>query len=136
MTGAPTRSRNPGATAATILAGTLRHPEAVARRLPPSNWPLPPQPEPACGLCGRRTPRLSEHHLIPRSQGRRQGLKVTALPTVLLCPACHTFLHKTLSNAELAGEYRSVDALLEHPDVKRFVAWIRRQPASKGVRVR
>ena len=108
----------------------------MARRAPPSNWPPPPSQVPHCGLCGRQTPRLTEHHLIPRSQGRRRGVKIVDLPTVLLCSACHTFLHKTFSNAELAGEFSSVDALLEHPDVRNFVAWLRKQPASKGVRVR
>ena len=79
---------------------------------------------------------VSEHHLVPRSQGRRQGVKVQDLPTVSLCPACHKFLHRTFSNAELAGEYHSLDALLAHDAVRRFVAWLRTQPASKGVRVR
>ncbi|WP_293909798.1 HNH endonuclease [Deinococcus sp.] len=113
----------------------------MARRLPlsdwpNSNWPPAPQPDPFCGLCGRETPRLTEHHLIPRSQGRRRGVKIAELPTVLLCPACHSLLHKTFSNAELAGDFSSVGALLGQPDVRKFVAWIRRQPASKGVRVR
>lgn len=79
---------------------------------------------------------LTEHHLVPKSQGRRQGVKIHALPTARLCPACHKFLHRTFSNAELAGDYSSVEALLEHGDVRRFVAWVRGQPASKGVRVR
>ena len=73
---------------------------------------------------------------MPRSQGRRQGLKVQTLPTARLCSPCHKFLHRTFTNAELAGEYASVDALLSHEDVRRFVAWLRTQPASKGVRVR
>ncbi|AWN24537.1 HNH endonuclease [Deinococcus irradiatisoli] len=79
---------------------------------------------------------MTEHHLIPRSQGRRRGVPVHELPTVLLCPACHKFLHKTFTNAELAGELSSVDALLEQEPVRRFVAWIRTQPATKSVRVR
>ncbi|SMB91686.1 HNH endonuclease [Deinococcus hopiensis] len=108
----------------------------MARRHPESNWPPPPREPERCGLCGRETPLLTEHHLVPRSQGRRQGVKMQDLPTVTLCPACHKFLHRTFSNAELAGEYHSVDALLEHEAVRRFVAWVRTQPASKGIRVR
>ncbi|MEW6422032.1 MAG: HNH endonuclease [Deinococcota bacterium] len=108
----------------------------MARRYPASNWP-PPPPEPqVCALCERSTPTLTEHHLVPRSQGRRQGVKVQDLPTVLLCSACHKFLHRTFSNAELAGEYHTLDALLAHEAVRRFVVWLRTQPASKGVRVR
>lgn len=108
----------------------------MARRLPASDWPPPAREPDRCGLCDRAVPHLTEHHLIPKSQGRRQGVKIHALPTVLLCPPCHKFLHRTFTNAELAGEYSSVDALLGHEDVKRFVAWISKQPATKGVRVR
>lgn len=108
----------------------------MSRKRPETNWPPPPAPPECCGLCERETPTLTEHHLIPRSQGRRRGLKVTELPTVLLCSPCHKFLHKTFTNAELAGEYSSVDALLEHEDVQRFLNWVRKQPVTKSVRVR
>ena len=79
---------------------------------------------------------LTEHHLIPKSQGRRRGVPIHELPTVPLCPACHKFLHRTFTNAELAGEYASIDALLGNADVQRFLSWLRKQPASKSVRVR
>ncbi|MBB6017908.1 HNH endonuclease [Deinococcus radiopugnans] len=108
----------------------------MARRLPVSSWPPPPQDTPACALCERAAPHLTEHHLIPRSQGRRRGAKVSDLPTAMLCGPCHKFLHRTFSNAELAQDYSAVDALLEHEDVRRFVAWIKKQPASRSVRVR
>ncbi|SEI99539.1 hypothetical protein SAMN04488058_10346 [Deinococcus reticulitermitis] len=108
----------------------------MARRRPVSDWPPPPREPPRCALCERQTPVLTDHHLIPRSQGRRQGVRVADLPTAALCPACHKFLHRTFTNAELAGEYRDVSTLLAHEDVRRFVAWVQRQPASKGVRIR
>ncbi|WP_373295838.1 HNH endonuclease [Deinococcus piscis] len=81
-------------------------------------------------------PHLTEHHLVPRSQGRRRGLKVASLPTALLCLACHKYLHTTFSNQELENQYSSLAALREHEGVQKFVAWIRKQPATKGVRVR
>lgn len=108
----------------------------MARRLPPSDWPPPPREAPRCALCGRETPVLTEHHLIPRSQGRRRGVPIHELPTAALCPACHKFLHRTFTNAELAGEYASLGALLENADVQRFLNWLHKQPATKGVRVR
>lgn len=108
----------------------------MARRRPESAWPPAPQPPPICALCQRATPQLTEHHLIPRSQGRRRGLKVTALPTALLCAACHKFLHRNFSNAQLASDLQSIDALLEQENVRDFVAWIRRQPASRRVQVK
>ena len=108
----------------------------MARRLPESSWPPPAQPPPTCALCERAAPHLTEHHLVPRSQGRRRGTKISDLPTVMLCGPCHKFLHKTFSNAELAQEYNAVDTLLGHEAVRRFVAWIKQQPASRSVRVR
>ncbi|WP_411675083.1 HNH endonuclease [Deinococcus radiophilus] len=108
----------------------------LARRTEPAAWPPPVRPAETCALCERTVLRLTEHHLIPRSQGRRRGHKVAELPTVMLCPACHKFLHRTFSNAELESEYSSLEALRSHPDVQKFVAWVRRQPATKGVRVR
>lgn len=63
-------------------------------------------------------------------------MKVAELPTVMLCGACHKFLHKTFTNAELASDYPTVEALRAHPDVARFLAWLRKQPATRSVRVR
>lgn len=108
----------------------------MARRYPPSNWPPPTRPDPTCALCGRAVPALTEHHLLPRSQGRRQGVRTADLPTTLLCRPCHSFLHRTFSNAELARDYQDIGALRAHPEVQRFVRWLRTQPATKGVRVR
>ncbi|MBZ9712690.1 HNH endonuclease [Deinococcus multiflagellatus] len=108
----------------------------MARHRADSAWPPPPRAPQRCALCGREVPQLTEHHLLPRSQGRRQGLKATELPTALLCPPCHKFLHRTFTNAELARDYADLDALRAHEDVARFVAWIRKQPATKAVRVR
>lgn len=98
-------------------------------------WPPPPQEAPRCALCGRQAP-LTEHHLIPRSRGRRRGLAMGTLPTAPLCQACHNFLHRTFSNAQLEREYSSIAALREQEDVQRFVRWLRKQPASRAVRVR
>ena len=108
----------------------------MARRTPSTDWPPPPRPPERCGLCGREVPLLTEHHLLPRSQGRRRGYRMADLPTVMLCSACHKFLHRTFTNAELERGFTTVDALLQDERVQNFVAWVRRQPASKAVRVR
>ena len=52
-----------------------------------------------------------------------------------MCAACQGYLQKTFSNAELAGELNTVEAMLEREDIQRFVAWVRKQPLTKGVRV-
>lgn len=47
---------------------------------------------------------------------------------VLLCPACHRQIHKTFTEKELEQDYNSIEALLEHPDMSRFVRWIENKP--------
>jgi len=45
-----------------------------------------------------------------------------------LCGACHRQVHRTLTEKELEREYNTVEALLSHPEISRFVRWIERKP--------
>jgi hypothetical protein len=87
----------------------------------------------ACGLCGRVVERRTRHHLIPRSRHGNKRVKRSfsreeLQRTVLLCGACHRHIHRTLTEKELEREYNTVEALLSHPDICRFVRWIERKP--------
>ena len=86
--------------------------------------------DPICPLCGRPIPPgvpQSRHHLIPRLRGGKGG------ETVLLHQVCHSTIHKTLSETELARHYNTVEALRTHPELARFFAWVaRRPPGWKG----
>ncbi len=80
---------------------------------------------PICPLCGRPIPpqaKQSLHHLIPRLRGGKGG------PTVLLHQICHNEIHATLSEAELARVYNTVEALQAHPRLAKFIAWVRKRP--------
>ena len=83
----------------------------------------PPRESVLCKLCGRPVdgPQLDLHHLIPKSQGGRD--------TVPLHRICHRQIHALLTEKELAQRYATIEALQSHPDIARFVAWIRRKPA-------
>ncbi|HET7478670.1 MAG TPA: hypothetical protein VFJ72_04040 [Rubrobacteraceae bacterium] len=86
-----------------------------------------------CGLCGRMVERRTRHHLIPRSRHgnkrvRRSFAREELNRTVALCPACHRQIHRTLTEKDLEREYNTVEALLSHPDILRFVRWIERKP--------
>lgn len=86
-----------------------------------------------CGLCGRPVSRLTRHHLIPRSRHGKKRVKRNFTREqmqriVLLCPACHRQVHKTFTEKELEQDYNSIEALLEHPDIQRFVRWIENKP--------
>ncbi|MEM8571974.1 MAG: HNH endonuclease [Pseudomonadota bacterium] len=82
---------------------------------------------PICGLCHRPIPPdvpQSQHHLIPKLRGGKGG------PTVLLHHICHREIHATLSEAELARDYNTLDALRAHPRLARFITWIAKRPTS------
>lgn len=80
---------------------------------------------PVCGLCGRPIPvgaPQSLHHLIPRLRGGKGG------PTVLLHQICHTTIHATLTESELARSYATIEALRSHPDLAKFICWVQGRP--------
>lgn len=81
--------------------------------------------DPVCPLCGRPIPgdvRSSLHHLVPKLKGGKNG------PVVRLHDICHRKIHATFTEAELARSYASVEALRAHPEIARFVAWVRGRP--------
>ncbi|MHA7850612.1 HNH endonuclease [Roseovarius sp.] len=80
---------------------------------------------PVCPLCERPIPpeaKQSLHHLIPKLKGGKGG------PTVLLHQICHNEIHATLSEAELARDHATIEALRAHPRLRRFIAWVARRP--------
>ena len=81
----------------------------------PVSWPV-------CPLCGREIPPAEQdaHHFVPKSKGGRE--------TQLLHRICHRQVHALLSENELARQFNTAQALLTHPDVLKFVAWVRRKP--------
>jgi hypothetical protein len=76
-----------------------------------------------CPLCGRPLlpgPSVDEHHLVPKSRRGREKFLVHRI--------CHTKIHATLSEKNLATEYHTWDALRAHPEIAAFVAWVQKRP--------
>ena len=75
-----------------------------------------------CPLCNRPIPDSEKdaHHLVPKSKGGRQ--------TQYLHRVCHRQIHALLTETELAKTYNHVEALLAHPGIARFVAWVKTKP--------
>jgi len=81
--------------------------------------------DPICPLCGRAIPPgvpQSLHHLVPRLKGGRGG------ETVLLHHICHKEIHASLTEAELARDYSTVEALRAHPRLAKFIRWVAKRP--------
>lgn len=78
--------------------------------------------DPVCPLCGRPIPpaQRDAHHLVPKSRGGRA--------TEFLHRICHRQIHALFTETELARDYATVEALLAHPEIARFVAWVRNKP--------
>ncbi len=80
---------------------------------------------PMCPLCRRPIPahaKQSLHHLVPKLKGGKSG------PTVLLHQICHNEIHALLSEAELAQNFQTVDALRAHPGLAKFLKWVAKRP--------
>jgi hypothetical protein len=75
-----------------------------------------------CPLCDRPIPpaQRDAHHLVPKSKGGRQ--------TTFMHRVCHRQIHAVLTETELARQYATVQALLEHPELQVFVSWIKTKP--------
>ncbi len=80
---------------------------------------------PNCPLCGRPIPPgapQSRHHLVPKLKGGKDG------ETVLLHHICHKEIHAMLTEAELARDHATMEALRGHPRLARFLRWVSRRP--------
>ena len=100
-----------------------------------------PSAEHRCQLCGRRVPDITVHHLIPRSRhGNKRNKRDFSRSevrgrTIRVCHPCHKNIHAVLDNKSLERDYNTLQALASHPAIKRFSAWVVRQPPGRKVRV-
>ena len=81
---------------------------------------------PICPLCLRPIPEgvpQSLHHLVPKLKGGKGG------PVVLLHHICHKEIHARFSEAQLARQLNSVEALRAAPELQAFLAWVAKRPA-------
>ncbi|MEB1806317.1 MAG: HNH endonuclease [Bacillaceae bacterium] len=83
-----------------------------------------------CELCEREALERTVHHLTPREEG---GVN---LPTALLCLPCHRQIHVMYSNRELAIRLNTIEKLKDDEEIKKYLKYIKKQPASKSVPVR
>ena len=87
-----------------------------------------------CQLCGRITKRgTTEHHLIPRTCHSNKWFKKNFTreqmhTTIDVCRDCHSAIHDLeIKEKDLGRHYNTIEKLLEHPEIGKFVAWVRKR---------
>lgn len=85
--------------------------------------------EKRCELCERSDIKLTKHHLIPREEGG------TEKDIVMICSDFHRQIHASYSNQELAPRLFSIEALKSDEKLKKFIRFIKKQPASKRISI-
>ena len=91
-----------------------------------------------CVLCHRELP-LTFHHVIPKLVQARRWVK--ELYTVeemhegiWVCKPCHSAIHRFIDHADLARDFHTVEQLMSHEDLGKFVRWSSKQRRTKKVR--
>jgi hypothetical protein len=90
--------------------------------------------EDTCHLCGRvMKAGTTRHHLVPRAVHRKayfkkRFTKEQMQTTVDFCRDCHRAVHDFLPDEkEIARSYNTIELLREHPEITKFLAWVRKQ---------
>lgn len=85
-----------------------------------------------CPLCLRPIPPdvpQSLHHLVPRLKGGKRGA------VVLLHHLCHKEVHARFTEAELARQFHTVEALRASDRLAPFLLWVAKRPPGFSSRV-
>lgn len=72
-----------------------------------------------CPICKRELidgPSVDDHHLVPKTFGGKDKIQIHKI--------CHRKIHSLLTERELQHVYNTVDALLGHEEIQKFVRWV------------
>lgn len=75
-----------------------------------------------CPICNRElgTEWIDEHHLIPKTFKGKETIKVHRI--------CHEKIHSTFSEKELYNYYHTIERLIEHEEMQKFIRWVSKKP--------
>jgi hypothetical protein len=71
---------------------------------------------------------VDRHDFVPRSEGGKLAAPVHRV--------CHRKLHSLWNERELATSFNTPEAICSHPEIGRFVRWLRRKPSEFWVATR
>lgn len=75
-----------------------------------------------CPICGRPfgNPDLVDfHHLIPKTFKGKEGVDLHKI--------CHRKIHATFTERELLHHYHTIERILEHEEIQKFVKWVQKK---------
>lgn len=87
-----------------------------------------------CELCNREVSHLTRHHLIPRTRHankrNKRDFDRSEVKTRIawLCRPCHNHVHALFTEKTLERDFNTLESLATHPEVARFVNWIKTKP--------
>jgi len=75
-----------------------------------------------CPICNRPIPESQKdaHHLVPKSKGGKT--------TEYLHRICHRQIHALFTETELAMKLNTAADLQEHPEMQKFIHWVKSKP--------
>lgn len=83
-----------------------------------------------CELCGSDHDELNFHHLIPRTLHSNKVFKkkytkeYMSTHGIWICNRnCHKQIHRFIDEKEMGTTYNTLEKLLEHPEVKKYIEW-------------
>jgi len=85
-----------------------------------------------CELCEREN-ELTFHHLIPKSQHTNKWFKKNftreeMATGINICKHdCHKYVHKSINEKELGRSFNTLEKLLRHPKIKKYIKYIQKQ---------
>lgn len=83
-----------------------------------------------CELCKRDEQVLTFHHLIPRTLHTNKWFKKNYTKEELskginICKDdCHKEIHKYISEKEMGRSFNTIQKLLRHAKIKKYIKWL------------
>ena len=79
-------------------------------------------PDLICPICNRPIPKSQKdaHHLVPKSKRGKN--------TEYLHRICHRQIHALFTETELAVQLNNSVALQSHPEMQKFIHWVKSKP--------
>jgi hypothetical protein len=74
---------------------------------------------------------LTGHHLVPRMRHNKRikrDLGNERHKQADTCRPCHSQLHSLFTEKELEQEYNTIEKLKAHPEVQKWIKWVRKRP--------